>query len=275
MSPPTIPQEIIDAIIGEFCHSKSDLRIFSLVCHQWLHPSRRHLFRDIYLLPPRHHHTTTPSDVLVPYSKRLYRVLQKSPHLVEYIKELDVDDGGRQDWVATDETLPFLLQMLANLEKIRFHNLNWLDFPEPLRQSICSVLELPTLSTLEIEIGHFDGMDDFGRFLCHAKHLTHLSIVYVTWGPEPGQVPEPLNQTQLVDLQLKFAGLKIFINWLLGPRSPFTVSHITVLDISGIPPCGEVINPLLHAIGGSLELCRLDVDPCESTQAPFQRGYVV
>ena len=67
---------------------------------------------------------------------------------------------------------------------------------------------------------------------------------------------EPLKKTHLVDLQFDCYGLATFTNWLLGPGSPFTVSHIAKLDICAGGD-GEVINPLLHAIGGSLKLCRL------------------
>jgi hypothetical protein len=161
-----------------------------------------------------------------------------------------------QDWVSADETLPILLRMLVELQKIRFHRLNWTEFSEPLKQSICFILELPTLSTLEIEKGDFDE-----SFICHAKHLTHLSITgSFVGGKEGGLVPEtvgPLKKTRLINLQLRLYGLANFITWLLGPRSPFNVSHIITLDISGTPD-GKVINPLLHAIGGSLKLCHLD-----------------
>ena len=125
-------------------------------------------------------------------SERLYTILQTSPYLVEYIKEVEVYEGQRerqQNWAASDDTLPVLLRMLVNLEKIRLHPLNWEDFSE--------------LSTLEIEDGHFKGMGEFGSLLCHAKSLTHLSVTNISWGrEEAGQVSEPPKKTHLVDLQL-------------------------------------------------------------------------
>ena len=173
-----LPQELIDAIIKNCRENGWDIRNFALVCHQWLHPSRRHLFRHVRLDPPCGRYHRRPTDV--PYTKRLYSVLLKSPHLVEYIKEVKVYEGQKmrkQDWVSTDETLPLVLRMLVKLEKFQFHRLNWEDFSEDLQQSICFVLELPTLSTLEIDQGLLDG-----SFLCHAKYLTHLSLTeYVTW----------------------------------------------------------------------------------------------
>jgi hypothetical protein len=268
MSPPILAQELIDAIISNFQDSKWDLRNFTLICRQWLHPTRRYLFRDIHLPALAHYHDGRgPPSSGVPYSKRLYSILQESPHLAEYIREVAVYDAkylSEQDWIRTDKTLPFLLQMLVKLQKIHFHRLDWRDFSssDPLKQSICSVLGLPTLSTLEISGGgYFIGMNELESFLCHAKYLNRLSITgCATWcrgDSEAGQVLEPLNQTQLVDLQLNCFQFEIFINWLLGPRSVFTVSHVTALDIHGVSD-GKVINPLLHAIGGSLKTCRLD-----------------
>src|ERR1700759_5684465 len=88
--------------------------------------------------------------------RRTFRfLLQESPHLVEYIKEVQVEAG----W-STDETLPLLLRMLVKLETIRFYDLDWVDHSEHIKQSLYFVLELPTLSTLEIDEGCFNGMDE-------------------------------------------------------------------------------------------------------------------
>jgi hypothetical protein len=262
-----ISQELIDAIIDNIQDSKWDLRHCALVCHQWLHPSRRHLFKHIVLFPPCGRYGRRPSDV--PYSKRLHQVLLHSPHIVDYIKEVKVYEGQfirEQDWVSTDPTLPLLFRMLVKLERIQFHRLSWSEFPEDLRQSICFVLALPTLSILEIEKGHFNGMGEFKSFLSHAKGLTHLSLTeYVTWNAMhgemeiKGQVPEPLKQAHLVELHLELynSSLAQFLDWLISPWSSFTVSRVTTLDIFSDPD-GTAINPFLDAVGSSLKLCRLD-----------------
>jgi hypothetical protein len=169
---------------------------------------------------------------------------------VEYIKEVVVHEGK-------DETLPLLLQTLVKLETIKLNYLYWAGLSENFKQSVFFVLELPTLSTLEIQDCHFNGMDEVGSVLCHAKYLTHLFFELVSWGEKARQVSKPPlpKQTPLATLQLDSFG--DFIDWLLGPSSTFTVSHITTLDITG-PPDGKAINPLLSAIGGSLELCRFN-----------------
>jgi hypothetical protein len=188
---------------------------------------------------------------------------------VDYIKEVKVYEGQfirEQDWVSTDPTLPLLFRMLVKLERIQFHRLSWSEFPEDLRQSICFVLALPTLSILEIEKGHFNGMGEFKSFLSHAKGLTHLSLTEnVAWNAMhremeiKGQVPEQLKQAHLVELHLELhnSSLAQFLNWLISPWSPFAVSHVTTLDIFSDPD-GTAINPFLDAVGSSLKLCRLD-----------------
>jgi len=53
-----------------------------------------------------------------------------------------------QDWISTDHALPLLLHMLVKLQKIEFHGLEWTEISEDLKQSICLMLELPTLSQI-------------------------------------------------------------------------------------------------------------------------------
>ena len=68
------------------------------------------------------------------------------------------------------------------------------------------------------------------------------------------------NQYQLLMLSAPLICPK-FVDWLLGPKSPFDVSHVQTLHITDLlvfPSVELMINRLLHAIGGSLSRLKLD-----------------
>ena len=95
-----VAQELVDKIIDNLKDCHWTLRICSLVCWSWVPTCQRHLFRRIRLLPPCDRHCKRPSDV--PYSKRLYEVLLRSPHLANYIQALYIYEGQpmrEQDWI--------------------------------------------------------------------------------------------------------------------------------------------------------------------------------
>src|ERR1700733_12673614 len=139
--------------------------------------------RELIDRPPNRRYHMRPNDV--PYSKRLDRVLLESPHIAEYIRELQVYDSYEgqefwdQNWIGTDHTLPRLLPKLTNLTRIKFQRLNWDEVLSDLRRSIYSVLELPSLTYVELEKATFvdiEDLKDFRSLLCHAKYSTSLSL---------------------------------------------------------------------------------------------------
>jgi hypothetical protein len=99
---------------------------------------------------------------------------------VDYIKEVKVYEGQfmrEQDWISTDHAGPLLLHMLVKLQKIEFHRLEWTEISEDLKQSICLMLELPTLS----QIAASTAWVNLG--VCsHAKGFTHPSSTgFIHW----------------------------------------------------------------------------------------------
>jgi len=260
-------QELIDTIIDNLHDDRWTLRLCSRFCHSWLPRSQQHLFRHIVLLPPCRRYNSRPTDV--PYSKRLHKVLFASPRIADYIQEVKVYEGQgfrEQDWISKDQTLPLVVRMLPKLKKIEFRRLYWNTLAADLRQSIRFVLELPSMESLEIKKGRFASMDDFARFLYHAKGLTGLSLgdINLQWDPadyDQEEIEEGVDSLQkghLVNLNLKkFSESRLFIDWLLGPRSHFVVSKIHTLDVSD--PCdGNALNSLLLAIGNSLRHCKFE-----------------
>lgn len=260
-----LPQELTDIIIGNLHGDRRTLRTCSLVCRSWLPTSYQHLFRRVELWPPNSYYARSIRKAF-PHCQRLYSILLNSPHVANYIQELKVYEGqivNHEHWIGTDQTLPLVLRSLTNLKRIEFTRLLWNDLPLDLRRSICGVLELPSLTVIEIEDSRFACMHDFLSILRHAGGQTGLSLSHIHTSyygnrcrveEEEERLDSHQQQRSLDNLRLGLDQYSIFINWLLAPQSPSDVSHIHTLHIlnSYRQSDAKVINRLLHAIGHSL-----------------------
>jgi hypothetical protein len=265
--------ELIDDIIGHVdekgdMSSRSQLLTCSLVCRLWLPSSQRRLFHHIKfrqrLVRQLH------ADI-----QRLDQVLLNSPHLANYIRVLELPDMSRYlpstfseplipGWIALDKLLSPLLHKVSQVQKLKISGLSWNALPGDFRQSLCRVLELPSMARIYISDARFICMDDFTNFINHARGLTSLSLNYIntSWVPEQplesergednNQRPEPHRISHLTRLDMMCRDNSVFVDWLLRPRSHFGVSHIHTLHIY-LPEEDASVNRLLCAIGSSLK----------------------
>ncbi|KAF8495360.1 hypothetical protein JB92DRAFT_3146955 [Gautieria morchelliformis] len=286
-----LPQELICAIIDNVIfdsltrprkdygdlHAHDTLRTCSLVCRSWLPLCQRRLFHSITFTIWFRCGTCTAT--LSP-SARLDEVLLISPHLAGYIRELCLMDRPchtcDKKWMAADETLPLVLRKLGNLQEIDIRPLRWSTLAVELRQSICWVLQLPSITKLAIGSGRFRSFNDFLNFVSHPRDLTSLVLTEFTWTDEEPLTPEEtgdggmltwnkwgrLSELRLVSL-ISPNTVLVLVDWLLGPQSPADLSHVETLDIV---PQGDAVNRLLRTIGSSLKHLELHVLPrCFST----------
>ena len=275
-----LPQELFDVIIDNLDNYPWALPNSSLVCHSWLHPSRRCLFRRIVLLPPPKH--AFRGSAHVSHCQRLHWLLLDSPHIATYIRELKIYEGQmekHQAWIASDPTLPPVLGLLRDLTKLEIRRLIWKVLPNYLRQSICHVLELPSLTSFEIEHADFGSIDDFAGLLSHAEGLTCLTLTEITvrrqslaqedmkhGTVEKEGVRSNHGRRRLLDLRLNSTGYfgigyPELVDWLLGPQSSLELSHIRTLHILHYGRSDALpVNKLLYAIGSSLRHFKLN-DP--------------
>jgi hypothetical protein len=263
-------QELVDMIIDDLKDEKWVLHSCSLVCRSWAPTCQRHIFRRTVLFPPCWD-SYLRRRTGVSYSKRLLEVLRRSPHVVDYIRVLYIFE---QNWIATDETLPLLLRQLTNLARLEFRRLSWDSLGSDLKESLCAVLENPRMTYLEIGEAHFGNLDNLEALLHHAKALTGLSLksnyrlesCTKDRGDQEGlggtneKGSNSVQQRHLVDLRLNLGDEKPFLDWLLGPRSPYAVSRIQTLHIE---PYSSVVDGLLQAIGDSLKECKIAMIWCE------------
>ncbi|KAF8511979.1 hypothetical protein JB92DRAFT_3117551 [Gautieria morchelliformis] len=255
----SLPFELIEKIIGHVDDekhyiSRSHLLACSLVCRLWLPSSQRRLF----------HHITfgtweTDADV-----QRLDQVLLNSPHLASYIQVLELPLWS---WQYSDEPLSPLLGKFTHVQKLKISGLPWNLLPADIRQSLCRLLELPSMAFLYIQDAQFICMDDFTNFINHARGPVGLFLYHINtlWDPPHSF---KLETKPAEDNKDKFEGYRIchltrldmmcrdnsvFVNWLLGPRTHLDVSHIHTLHICLHETDNDSVNRLLRAIGSSLK----------------------
>ncbi|KAF8076887.1 hypothetical protein FPV67DRAFT_1665125 [Lyophyllum atratum] len=152
MFPPQLPLDVLDDIIGHFHNDSESLRRCSLVCKAFVVPSRKRLFRVIYL----NSHSGDSSDL--PY-KPFYNYLMANPRLVVYIHELWVDGT---DSIIEDVEFRALLTLFARSGSLRVFSINFspklsgyddwykipIAFKDPLYKMFCS----QSLHTLRIHL---------------------------------------------------------------------------------------------------------------------------
>jgi hypothetical protein len=280
-----LPQElicaIIDSLLTPWCELDGERRPFdhaalrtcSLVCHAWVPACQRRLFHSISIIPRRCCGEAN-RPVASSYSTRLGRLLHTSPHLAGYIRDLELWDTCyvcQRSCVEADRALPLVLRKLGNLQKLQLWDLHWSTFTAELRQSLRWVLQLPSVTMLQIHSGRFGSLDDFANFISHARSLTRLvlSSMDISWPDDEEALISGYQEDmedvgtldwdkrgRLSELRLMSYRLvdSVHVDWLLGPRSPAEVSHVQTLHIH---PEGDAVNRLLRTIGGSLRCLKI------------------
>ncbi|KAF8529960.1 hypothetical protein JB92DRAFT_2859013 [Gautieria morchelliformis] len=234
----TVPQELIDAVTDNLqdWRDRDALLACSLVCRSWRLSSQRILFRRVTL--------ALDSDDC----KRLAQTLLSYPHLADYFRELEVfwydymsywDRAHRiEAHQAMDQSLfAAVLRKLSKLQDIKLYRLDWNLLTVDLRQSLRWLLMLPSITFLTLDITRDESgsvdfeNDDESRPALESRHLSHLN------------------------LRLGFAGnCHAYVDWFLGPRSHFEVSHIHTLCVDHLREGDEqALNRLLRTIGSSLK----------------------
>jgi hypothetical protein len=265
--------ELIDAIIGHVDEkdndekdniSPSDLLSCSLVCRFWLPSSQRCLFHHIKL-----RHRACEDSQLCGKIQRLDQILLHSPHLASYIRVLELPDMSayeyvRSDipsWCVTHKPLSQLLPKFTQVQKLKISGLPWNALPGDFRQSLCRVLELPSMAFVCVYAAQFPSMDDFTSFINHARGPLGLSLDFSEerlLGTKQGEGNKQRFERHLISHLTRLDmrcddNTSVFVDWLLEPRSHFGVSHIHTLHIRICSTGDDSVNRLLRAIGSSLK----------------------
>ncbi|KIM42085.1 hypothetical protein M413DRAFT_445248 [Hebeloma cylindrosporum] len=162
---PTLPFDILVSIVdllagGEDGNIKS-LQILSQTCKLMVPLCRKHLFSSIHLL-----------DRYKSKSKRFNELLSHNPDIAHYVKRLDymfynpIGDHELKILETLKEGSP--LQSIA----LRSLAVEWKDYPEAMRSSLVSMIQLPTVTQLSIQ--SFKGFP--AAVLSYCSNLVDLQL---------------------------------------------------------------------------------------------------
>jgi F-box-like len=116
---PTLPPELVQHILDYLCNSVPDFCTCALVCKTWSMYCRRHIFYRIDIHPR--------SYSLYRY-RRLYDLIQQSPHIALCVHELRISDRCDRPPLLEDIIYP-LLPSFTRLRKLELGNRRRRIFP--------------------------------------------------------------------------------------------------------------------------------------------------
>ncbi|KAJ7468793.1 hypothetical protein FB451DRAFT_1257333 [Mycena latifolia] len=154
---PSIPLDLIAAIVDELKHDRTSLKACSLAAAAFCPPGQRHLFRTMWLhvehwgirsrnfTPSYSGERRTPSGTI----QKISALLSESPHLATYVRHLTIELPTSPD----EETLlEHTLQTVRNLETLAISGnlVLWNSLSPPLASTILEVMARPALNRLHL-----------------------------------------------------------------------------------------------------------------------------
>jgi hypothetical protein len=233
-----LPQELIDNIIDQLHDNRPTLKSCALVCKSWLPCSRFHIFCHVSLQPPQNN---IFGFAKITNCQRLYRIIETSPQIVPYIRDLTICEGNvYKAWMGRETTLPLLLRMLRNLRRLELERSASMrmanrDMPPNLRDSIMEVLRLPSLTELKLVGFVSDTPAKFLRMFRFCQNLKVLRLSHVVCADD-GAVDDNTGaisqRAQLDVLSIGPRTSPTVVGSLLLAQSPIDLSSICQLNLS-------------------------------------------
>jgi hypothetical protein len=270
---PRLPPELIDRIIDHLHDCPKDLRRCSLVCKACLATSRFHIFYRIQIYPSSRSRSFHPHSRGTSYRcLNLYQIIQKSPDIALYIRELLFSVGfeGRvmmdeKEWPHLETVLPQLLHSLTALTTFEIEGINWTALSPSVRMAFRSVFALPSLINVTTTCVDFARLDHFASIL-HAP-LKRLRVYIEIGDFEEGgsvRVVDEEDQKQMLPGRqpCRLECLKsclafqspLLVDWLLGGQSVIDLSTIHTLDAWCSPKVAQdSMVKVMKRLGSSLE----------------------
>jgi len=221
---PQIPQELIDRIVEELLEDEDSLCACALTSRSFQVPSQKCLFHRIELYDDKQHrnHWLAGSNNTLNLCERLYLLFQTSPHLASIIKDLAIFDPG-DTWLTEENSLPFILPLLTNLEKIYISGGLWEaslcieDMPLMLKESLCATIHSPKITHVGFQGVEFSSVNNILSFLAGCTGLKSLTLfsVDVTDEESDSDSGEPSGNQ---NLQCQLSSLSLFVKEPVLPR---------------------------------------------------------
>jgi hypothetical protein len=130
---------IIDLLADEDDADIKSLQILSQACRSMVPLCRNHLFSSLCLV----------DDIK---SLRFSNLLLKNPDIARYVRSLDYGFGIHNPVSDHDLNILDMLKIHSSLKSIAISSpgLDWNVLPEPIRSSLVSLIQLPTIARIGI-----------------------------------------------------------------------------------------------------------------------------
>ncbi|KAJ7133459.1 hypothetical protein C8R44DRAFT_870851 [Mycena epipterygia] len=205
---PLVIQELLDHCIG-FLGRPSDLKACALASRSWTYAAQLQLFRAISI---------TSSSLWW----RLKQTLDASPHLIQYIRRLEIYSGRLS--VSSISNFPFTRVEHVFIEHGRDL---YMDRLIEVRQ----LLSWQSLRRVHIQCAFMELSDFLHLWDCCAPGIRHLHLDCLQRVHEPFYtIPHPRSTPITLDsLRIKHA--ECVVDWLMHDLCPFDLSCLKVLSI--------------------------------------------
>ncbi|KAJ7628435.1 hypothetical protein FB45DRAFT_1028527 [Roridomyces roridus] len=215
----SVPQELVDFIVDNLAGDTPNLKSCSLAARTFVHPSQKHIFKQIVLRS-------------VTVCQRFHQLLTSYPHLATLVDELRILTGGmysEEPWAMSEPTLALVLPLL-HIKRISLVGnapsrvtIDWVQMNQPLKSALAAVFSSPVLESVRIR----------GLVIQSPAELLSLFSEASRLKSSPGQI-QGHRRPQLTSLLIAEQSVGAFTLWphFLNPR--INLSRVTSLTIVGV-----------------------------------------
>jgi hypothetical protein len=260
---PRLPSEITDRIIDFLHDSQTDLRTCALVCRTWLASSRFHLFEKI--------HINSAGGYFA--CRKLYKAIQQSPDIALHVRALTYSHvhTTHPDPPMPIEPVSKLLRSFTMLRNLQIRLIFWTRLTREVRESIRTLLALPTLVCLAVDSVYCSRLEHFTNLIRpHLKRLEVSNLVFLDNDSNNKKIAQACLQVDqeitqdIVEREVcRLRNLRIdlskwTLDWLLGSPNIIDISNLITLqcDIDD-PIFQESVERLLRHSGSNIEYFNL------------------
>ncbi|KAF8966436.1 hypothetical protein BDZ97DRAFT_1756578 [Flammula alnicola] len=159
-----VPQDIIDTIIDILAQNcdRNSLKACSLVNGSFLEPCQKKIFSTVTLAATGRPHRWDPQptgDGVDIRGIRMYRLLQTSPHIAQYVRVLKMQARNPIEyrWMTGSDETAAIIDAFIRVETFEFGSnfpMVWPKFHPSVKSSLISIMHSPNLQNLKLDNLH-------------------------------------------------------------------------------------------------------------------------
>jgi len=247
---PSLPQELLLAIVDNIREDKKSLKAFSLVCKAWTDAARDRLFASLNISNLEGLEKIKAANIASSYAPHL-RHLQLTAFYFHH-----------KFW---QDVIPFLADFTTpRLQNLTLTELAWHSLSADERSALLRRFE--SIVSLELSLYQQDTSNEIASIICSFPHLDTLILRpslhrRVILGPTPSS-PELRLPKRLSTLRVSYFShdYRFVLEWLGSIPEQLSI-HTFYITMGGLLPHDvDSVNKFLKALGASLEVLECETD---------------